>query len=496
MALKVSLAKNYLFAMASSISQIAFPLITFPYVSRILGPSGMGAYNFANSIVAYFVLLSALGISIYGQRLVATKRDDKPALSSVFSTLSTLHLVSTLIWFCVYLVMLIFLKKFHEEFMLNLIAAGVLLANVFSFEWFFKGVEDFKYIAIRSFIVRALLLILIFILVRREGDELMYMSLTVLSAVVPYIYNAIRIKEYAKFDMHYVRFREIKEHLLKMIPLSVYALLTNAYTVFPVVLLGFVSTNYSVGVFTVAQRICLIVLTIFSTASAVLFPRMAHLSLFEDKAAFNNAVIRSVEITVPIATTLSVYLYFFANPLVSIIAGGKYKGCVDILRILSPVITLVAIAQICVSQLMLPRGDDIKVLKRTGVVAGVGLVMNFVLIHWKPVIGASISVLCSEFLMTGLLMTACWESLGGRKRWNGFIVSAAAMVAGMVVIRTIVPDSFSVYFQIAISAPLVSALFALIYAIVLRNPTVRESCKMMISVVSRRRYNLFGGTGA
>ena len=167
---KASIQYNIIFNVILTLSNIIFPLVTFPYVSRILNPSGMGVVNFYSSIGNYAILIATLGISTYGIRVVASVREDKSKLTKVVQELTLINVLMAILVASLLLVSVLFVDKFQGEIGLVLITAISIVTSAFSLNWLYSGLEQYDYITKRSILFKVISLVLIFILVRKPRD--------------------------------------------------------------------------------------------------------------------------------------------------------------------------------------------------------------------------------------------------------------------------------------------------------------------------------------
>ena len=163
-------SKNIFYNVLLAISQVVFPLITFPYLARTLGPSNIGVINFAESFAKYFILLAALGIPIYGVREIAKHAKDTFILSKTFSEIFLINLLGTFLLSIVFLSLIYFVPQLQMEKELFYWALGYFVLQVFQLEWFFTGMNQFKFIAIRSLIIRFLFIAAVFIFIRSKEN--------------------------------------------------------------------------------------------------------------------------------------------------------------------------------------------------------------------------------------------------------------------------------------------------------------------------------------
>jgi len=206
-----SIKKNAFFNTVRTISSLIFPIITFPYVSRILGPNGTGQVNFALSIIGYFILLASLGIPLYGIREIARVRDNKNELKELAQELFIIHLISTII-VVVVLIFFIFLnKKLYSEKTLFLVSSISIISSTLSVDWLFQGLEEYKKITIRSIIFSLVSLIMIFLIIHNENDYIKYATIGVFTSLFSALLNFFDVR-----DVLFVK-RSVKLNLKKHI---------------------------------------------------------------------------------------------------------------------------------------------------------------------------------------------------------------------------------------------------------------------------------------
>ncbi|MFD2284868.1 oligosaccharide flippase family protein [Pedobacter petrophilus] len=394
------LKKNIAFNTLLSISQILFPLVTFPYASRILGPAGMGAVNFADNFITYFLIFSALGIPLYGVREIAKVKNDTIALGRVFSALIFIHLITSVISIVILLVISLSTEKLSANFQLYQIGMAILLGNVFIAEWFFQGVEKFKYIAIRTVSIRLFTILLLFALVHSIADRNTYYALNLVATLLAAATNMYSVSKMVKISFKNL---ELKHHLKPLFIIFSNSIITTIYLVFDTIILGFLTGDVQVGYYAAAMRISKISLAVIGVLSAVLLPRLTiafkEKNWSEAKLLLNKSINFVVFLSIPIA----IGTYCLSEEIIRLFAGQQYLPAVSALQILCFIVVFVGMAQVFAHQILLPLHQERKILYASlfGVVVSLGL--NFLLIPVYKQNGAAISSLATEFSVTLLL---------------------------------------------------------------------------------------------
>ncbi len=177
-------------------SNLVFPLLTFPYLSRILGATGMGICNFILSYGQNYIVIAALGIPVYGVREIAKVSDDESKRSKLFFEILTVHFLFTCILLLIYLISVFSYSDFQNYRVLALLGGLFIFLNVFSIEWLFTGVNDFKYITIRSLIIRSLSVLAILLFVRKEDDFFIFFVILVATTLITVIINVYYARKF------------------------------------------------------------------------------------------------------------------------------------------------------------------------------------------------------------------------------------------------------------------------------------------------------------
>ena len=185
----MSIKKNFFYSSILTTANYIFPLLTFPYVTRVLGPTNIGICNFVDSIIHYFLLLSMLGIGVVGVREIAKAKNDQKKLSQVFSSLVLLNLLSTVLALLILFACVLYVPMFREYREMMWVGALKILFNTLLIEWFFKGIENFRYITIRSIVVRTIYVVCVFLFVRSSDDYDIYYLLMTLMIVANAFFN-------------------------------------------------------------------------------------------------------------------------------------------------------------------------------------------------------------------------------------------------------------------------------------------------------------------
>lgn len=384
-------------------------MITYPYVSRVLGVANIGACNFVDSIINYFLILSALGIGTVGIREIAKNKGNKPDLQKTFSQLFTINTISTTIALAVLLIAMHTVPKLQENYDLMWIGVLKLVFNYLLIEWFFKGLEDFKYVTNRTIFVRCLYVLSVFVFVRTTNDVSIYYFLTSATIVVNAIINLVYARRFIKFKLC---FSSLKVLTKSVCTLGVYNILTSLYTTFNVAYLGFVSSETQVGYYTTSTKIHTIILMAFTAVTGVMMPRMASILSEKKYSEYERLIKKSVLILFVFSIPCIIFIEVFAPLIIKIIAGSGYEGAILPLRIISPLVLIIGFEQILITQSLMPMGKDRAVLINSIIGAIVGITANLIFVPYLASTGSAIVWLLSEI---AVMLSAFYFF---RKEWN------------------------------------------------------------------------------
>lgn len=403
------LRKNILYSGILTTANYIFPLLTYPYVSRVLGVANIGACNFVDSIINYFLILSVLGMGTVGIREIAKNKSDKNKLQTTFSQLFTINAISTTVALVVLLIAMHTIPKLKENYDLMWIGVLKLVFNYLLIEWFYKGLEVFKYVTSRTIFVRCLYVLSVFLFVKRNDDVALYYLLTSATIVVNAIVNLIYARKFIKIKFC---FSSLKDLTKSVCALGVYNILTSLYTTFNVAYLGFISSETQVGYYTTSTKIHTIILMAFTAVTGVLMPRMASILSEKKYGEYVRLIKKSFFILLVFSIPCVIIIEFFAPLIIKIIAGSGYEGAILPLRIIAPLVLIIGIEQILITQSLMPMGKDRAVLINSMIGAVVGIIANLILVPYLESIGSAIVWLISEI---AVMLSAFFFF---RREWN------------------------------------------------------------------------------
>lgn len=395
-----SVKVNYILNLINTGTQMLFPLITFPYVCRVIEADGVGQVNFFQSIISYISLFTCLGIPMYAIREIARDRSDIVKMNRTAVEILLLHSMLTLIGYTVIAILCLTVPQIQVNIPLFLILSLTIFFTAIGCEWFYQGIEDFKYITIRGLIIKTVSVILLFIFVKSKTDLLYYGCYMVFGVLGGNIFNFFRLRKYIHRDNIIFSELHIKRHLKPVLKVFSFSVVTSIYLQLNTVLLGFFKNALAVGYFAAATKVMQMLLQMSACLGSVMMPRASHLIAENKESEFNALIQKSYDFTLAIALPMTVGLIFCAPNLITALCGVKFENSILPSQIIAPIILMVAISNVFGIQVLFPKGKINIVTLCCGIGAVVDLVLNLCLIPFFSYVGTSIAYLGAEVATT------------------------------------------------------------------------------------------------
>ena len=348
---KSSVKLNYLYNLGYQILALVLPLITTPYISRVLGDQMIGRYSYTLSVATYFLMFGNLGIATYAQLKISSTRDNEIECSKLFWELFLTRSITMIISFFAYICLAFSSKEYKQEF----IALSILLlSGLFDITWFFQGLEEFKIIVLRNSIVKLVCLILIFALVKDESDLIVYILImqgsTLIGNISLWPYCKKYIKSAIKFKFHF-KFH-IKQCLIFFIP----TFAASMYTYFDKVLIEWIThSSEQNAYYEQAHKIEQMTIVVITSLNTVLLPKMAYLNKKKNSESYFNQVYLTLKIVMILAFPMAAGLFCVSDKLIPWFLGSEFMPSIPLLKIFSFLIICTSINTIIGCQCLLAR---------------------------------------------------------------------------------------------------------------------------------------------
>ena len=389
-----SIKFNFIMNFILTVSNFLFPLITFPYVSRVLLPEGTGKVAFALSIVSYFTIFASFGVATYGIRTIAQVRDDKERLSKTMHELLFINIISMTIVYVALAIAILVVPKFAMEKELFGVTSLFILFTIVGVEWLYKGLEKYQYITVRTIVFKIASLFLVFLFVKEKSDYIVFAFISIFAIVGSGVLNLINSRKLINYTL-YSEY-EFKKHLKPMFVLFLTSMAIAIYTSLDEGLLGLLSSPEQVGYYNAAVRVKGILFTLITSLGVVLLPRLSYYVENHMETEFHEALAKSTNFIIVIAASVVIFFTLFAKETILILAGENYVASIIPLQIVVWALILSAITNILGIQILLPLKKDKQLLFSVLCAATVDVIANFLLVPKLAAVGTALSVIAAE----------------------------------------------------------------------------------------------------
>lgn len=422
--------KNFIYNATYQLFVLIVPLLTTPYVSRVLGSEGVGINAYTNSIIQYFVLFGSIGISTYGNRQIAYQRNNRRQLSQTFWEITTLRVATICVAYIAFLIYLSIVSKFRIYFVGQ---SFQIVAAALDISWLFMGLENFKRTVTRNFLVKFISIICIFTLVKSSKDLGVYILILSLSTLL----GNVSLWGYLKKTVVKPNFSEfhVWQHLKPSISLFIPQIAIQIYLVLNKTMLGNISGVKSAGYFEYSDRIVKIVLAIVTSLGTVMMPRMASVFANKEYGKLRKYLYMSGDFTNFLSIPMAFGLAGIAPKFGSWFMGREFKITGELISIESIVIFLIGWGALIGTQYLIPTQQVKKYTWAVGISAVVNLILNVPLIYAYGVVGATIATVASETTSTGLQLFFIRKQVDLGKMFYGFWKYFVAGLLMFIVVR-------------------------------------------------------------
>ncbi len=445
---KKSITKNYIYNTAYQILTIILPLITTPYVSRILGAENIGIYSFTISISTYFILFGTLGIALYAQREIAYIQDDKKARSKVFWEIILLRFITMGISIVIYYFTYINGTQYQLYYKILVLE---LIATILDISWFFQGIEEFKKTVVRNIIIKVISIVSIFMFVKTQDDLVKYFIIYVLSNLI----GNISIWFYLPKYLEKIKLKELRVfiHFKPVIGLFIPQIAIQIYTLLDKVMLGYIIVNKSeVGYYDQAQKIIKILLTLVTSLGTVMVPRMANTFINGKKEELKNYMEKSFRFVFLIAIPLVFGITAVAEDFVPIFFGQGYEKVAILMSVISPILLIIGMSNVIGTQYLLPTKRQKEFTLSVTCGAIINFFINIILIKKYGAIGASIATVIAECVVTSVQIYLVRNDMEIKKiilEIKNYIVAGLIMFIVCIMIGNIIKNElYSIIVQV------------------------------------------------
>ncbi|MGL4694366.1 oligosaccharide flippase family protein [Enterococcus larvae] len=387
------MASNIIYNFIYTSLNLIFPIITAPYVSRVLGAEYLGRVNFATVVVNWFILFATFGTTTYGIREISRNKDDKEKINSTFSELVFINGLFSVITLVIYLFAVFNVSRFQEDPRIFLIFGLSILFNILNIDWFFQGIEEYKYITFRNAVVKVVSLISIFLFIHQKNDYYLYGAISVFVTGANSIFNYVHSRKLVKlsFSKEFRPFRHIKALSI----FFVQTFLVNIYTNFDQLLVGFLISDTSVAFLNRAKILINMCVSISTSISNATLPRISYYRK-KNQGKYNGLIKEILN-----------YIYFFTLPttiglmclsenIMFLMGGSTFLDASSLLFVMAPVVLLSPVSTFLQYQVLISSDKEKIGLIITFITSAISLCLNIILIPIIGIIAAAVVQVISE----------------------------------------------------------------------------------------------------
>lgn len=391
-----TIEKNFIFNILKTITTILFPLITFPYATRVLGVDNIGKVQYCTSIINYFVLIATLGIGIYGVREGSKYKNDIVEFSLFFKELMIINTISMLV---AYSLLAIFVFFFFKEsyLILLLICSLLILFQSYSIEWLYQVYEDYHYISLRATFINIITLIVMILFVKKPEDYLIYALISVFSVGGSFIFNIINARKYIVLKTN--RKLKLKRHIKQIMVIFGVVVASSIYLNLDTVMLGAMVGTTAVGLYVVAVKLQNVVKTIISAIINVLFTRLSNYLGNNMMEQYQKLLDKGIHLIIMITIPASIGLFLVSKQTILLLSGIEYINASFASEVLSLNLFFSVVDGILYYQILLPHGMEKSASKSTIIGALSNIILNFIFIPYFSYKGAALTTLISEIFV-------------------------------------------------------------------------------------------------
>lgn len=388
----MSIKKNFIYNLSYQILIMILPFITTPYISRVIGPEGVGIQSYTYSIANYFVLFAMLGVNNHGNRSIAMVKNNKEKLQRTFVSIYSVQFIMSAIMIVLYSIYIIFIAK--ENKIIFIIQAIYIISALLDINWFFFGMEQFKLTVIRNTVIKLISVVSIFVFVRNSNDLYLYSLILALGSLISQFILWKYLSKYISFVK--VSKEEILVQIKPILILFIPVIAISIYKIMDKIMLGSMSSMTQVGFFENSEKIMSIPLGVITALGTVMLPKMSNLYASGNEDEGNKYIGLSLEFVMFISVGAMFGLIGVSPILMPIFLGDKFIECVNIVAIMSITIVFLAWANVVRTQYLIPKKKDKIYITSTIIGAVINLVINILLIKKYGAIGATIGTVFAE----------------------------------------------------------------------------------------------------
>lgn len=467
----MSIQKNFGFNLFNAFLNIAFPIISFPYAARILSPEGIGKTMFIFSFAQYFALIAAFGIPIYGVKMVAAVSNKRQGLRRVTSELFSLSVLVTTVTLVLYYSSILLVPRFQDDLIPFVLAGALVALSIMNVDWYYGGIGKFKWIAMRSLLVKSLSLILLFFIVNTNQDTLGYLIFLIFLFGGNYIISFVFLFRSVKFNFTLLG---LKKHLRPLVMIFSMTLATTIYTTLDTVLLGVLSNDIQVGFYTAAVKLSKVAIPIITSLGIVVIPRAMELINRKDTLGQFNLYRKSFSLISFLAVPICVGIFVTSQESILLFSGEAFKAAEVDVQILSLLPLLIGIGHFVAFQILVPFEKYKGMFISTVLGMMVFILLCFSLVPIMGSRGASISNIATELVVSICYLFFVPKAIRQHLPWSMLLKALIATAPFYPITRYVRYVIIQPFPSFSVSIILCALIYLLIQMYLFKNDNVKN----------------------
>lgn len=456
-----SASKNFVYNSLYQIAAIIIPIITTPYLTRVLGAGGIGQYGFELSIASYFMLCIKLGLNNYGNRKIAAIREDKRVLSQNFWSIYLLQLFTSVIFIALYV---LYALVISNDTIISIILIMYVVSAGLDITWFYWGLEEFKLTVLRDFAIKILTTISIFLFVKNADDVWVYTLIMSMGAFLSQVFLWIGINR--RISIYKPGLKEILFHLKPNLVLFIPVIAVSLYNTMDKIMLGLMSNKVEVGFYESSEKIVKIPVALVTSLGTVMLPRMSNIyANSKDETAANSIIDKSIVFALFLATSLGFGIMTISKQFVPFFYGKGFEKCILLFDILLPSCVFMSFANVIRTQYLIPKQMDKVYLISVFVGAGTNLVFNYIFIPVLQSAGAAIGTFIAEASVCIVQYIAVYKKIDLRKSIKKCVPFLASGILMFLIFNDLAFQQYNNVIELAIKIALAGGTYILLLLI-------------------------------
>lgn len=460
--------KNLVYNSIYQIAIMILPLITAPYISRVIGAEGVGIYSYNYSVALYFVYFATLGIVNYGNRMISKSSDNEDEKNKYFSSIYSFQVIVSCMVFLIYLLYIVFFVDTDK--IIPLIMIFHVCSSIFDVSWFFFGMQEFKITSIRQLIIRIVTFLSIFIFVKNSSDLWIYTLIMSLG----YFISALTLWIIVWKKVKWIKptRKEILKHLKPCIILFIPVIATSVYRIMDKIMIGNICDMKQVGYYENAEKLILVTLGIIGAFATVIMPKISNLLANKKLTEANNLFDKSMEYSLLIGMAIAFGIASTSNEFIPIFFGEEFEPSINISIALCLTVPFITWSTIVRNLYLIPYEKDFIYVKSVIIGALLNIIMNFIFIPKFEAFGAVFGTWCAEISLAVYQTFKVRKQLRLKKYLQEFFIFAVFGTIMYIIVRQIsgvfTEDIINLVFEIMIGA-FVYILLSIVYLIYTNN---------------------------